>query len=83
MLLSDAVVRGNGRERGKKGNGGNMKERPSSFPYLTQKNTRKTAVCPYCKLPIFFLCKCNEIKRFGLVLHLGTRTYSHNTTTCI
>jgi len=46
MLLSDAVVRGNGWERGKKGNGGNMKERPSSFPYLTQKIQEKTAVYP-------------------------------------
>lgn len=46
MLLSDAVVRGNGWGRGKKGNGGNMKERPSSFPYLTQKIQEKQLFIP-------------------------------------
>jgi hypothetical protein len=46
MLLSDAVVRGNDWERGKKGNGGNMKERPSSFPYLTQKIHEKQLFIP-------------------------------------
>lgn len=59
-------------------------ERETEFISLfNTKNTRKATVYPYCKLPIFFLCKCNKIKRFGLVLRLRTPTCSNNTTACI